>query len=146
MPAIDDRHAIQDLPARYARIADQRQFDALREIFVSDAHFVIQFSDRADRPPLLDVKGVDAIIQAFGVLQRYERTFHFIGQQLIDDLQSAKARTETYCMANHFHTKQGVAKNIIWYIRYHDELVKQNGAWKIHSRTLLIDRAEGEDV
>lgn len=142
----DDRNAIRDLSAHYARIADDRNFEKLRDIFTPDGTLGAYFGDPATVEPLFRVNGVDGIIQAFGALHRYEKTFHLLGQQLIDELKSDSARTETYCVASHFHTKHGKPQSVVWYIRYHDELVKQDGRWKLRARTIRVDRSEGENV
>jgi hypothetical protein len=146
MSAIEDRTAIYDLSARYASTADRREFEKLRDIFTPDGTLGAYFGDPTTVEPLFKVAGVDNIIQAFSALHRYESTFHFVGQQLIHELGKDGARTETYCVASHWHTKRGASQCVVWYIRYHDELVKQGGSWKLKARTIIIDRAEGEDV
>jgi len=142
----DDRNAIRDLSAHYARAADQRDFEKLRDIFIPEGTLGAYFGDPATVEPLFKANGVDRIIQAFSALHRYEKTFHFVGQQLIDELKSDFAHSETYCIARHFHTKHGKSECVVWYIRYRDEIVKQNGVWKLKIRTLIVDRSEGEDV
>lgn len=146
MTSHDDRHAIRDLPARYARIADTRDFEKLRDIFTPDGSLGVYFGDPSTVAPLFRVDGVESIMQAFGALHRYERTFHFVGQQLIDELTPDTARCETYCIASHFHTKHGQPQAVVWYIRYQDQLVKRDGAWRFQSRVVQVDRSEGEDV
>lgn len=141
-----DLNAIRDLSSRYASIADRRTFAKLHDVFVPDGILAAYFGDPATVEPLFKVAGVDSIIQAFAALHRYESTFHFLGQQLVLELDSNGARTETYCVANHWHTKHGKSQCVIWYIRYLDALVKQNGMWKLNARTIIVDRAEGEDV
>lgn len=142
----DDRNAIRDLSALYARAADQRDFDKLRDIFTPEGTLGAYFGDPAAVEPLFKVTGVASIIQAFGALHRYEKTFHLVGQQLVLELDANSARTETYCIASHFHTKNGKPECVVWYIRYHDQLLKQGGVWKFKARTIIVDRSEGEDV
>jgi len=146
MSAIEDRNEIRDLSSHYASIADRRDFEKLRDIFIPEGTLGAYFGDPATVEPLFKANGVDNIIQAFGALHRYESTFHCIGQQLIQEIAATTARSETYCIARHWHTKRGESQCVVWYIRYDDYLVKQSGAWKLKTRTIIVDRSEGEDV
>ena len=92
--------------------------------------------------PVFKVNGVAEIANAFQLLRRYEKTFHFVGQQLITDITANSARGETYCIAYHFHS----AGTYVMFIRYQDEFVRDDGAWKIQQRTLFVDRVEGKDI
>jgi len=142
----EDRNAIRDLSSHYAIIADRRNFEKLRDVFVSNGTLGAYFGDPASVEPLFRVTGVDNIIQAFSALHRYESTFHCIGQQLIQEITATSARSETYCIARHWHTKHGKSQCVVWYIRYQDDLVKLNGSWKLSARIIIVDRSDGEDV
>ena len=138
---MNDVNLLKDLGARYARCVDQRDFDNLSDIFETDATLTMYFGPPETTEPVFKVNGVAEIANAFQVLRRYEKTFHFVGQQLITDITANSANGETYCIAYHFHS----AGTYVMFIRYQDKYVFDEGAWKIQQRTLFVDRAEGQD-
>lgn len=139
---MNDVNILKDLGARYARCVDQRDFDKLSDIFNDNATLAMYFGAPETTAPVFKVNGVAEIASAFQVLRRYDKTFHFIGQQLITDITANSARGETYCIAYHFHS----AGTYVMFIRYQDQFVLDNGAWKIQQRTLFVDQVEGKDV
>lgn len=139
---MNEVNMLKDLGARYARCVDQRDFDNLSDFFKDDATLTMYFGSSETTAPVFKVNGVAEIANAFQVLRRYDKTFHFVGQQLITDLAVNSASGETYCIAYHFHS----AGTYVMFIRYQDEFVLDNGAWKIQQRTLFVDRTEGKDI
>lgn len=138
--------ALNELGVRYARYCDRREFDRLGEIFPADGLIAVHPGDPATHAPLYQMGSLAEIQGAFELLRRYEKTFHFIGQQLVLEADASTARGETYCVASHFHEKQGRPCNYVMYIRYQDRFARIDGTWKIQQRRLIVDRTEGEDV
>lgn len=138
--------ALNELGVRYARHCDRREFDRLGEIFHADGSIAVHPGDPATHAPLYKMGSLAEIQGAFELLRRYTHTFHFVGQQLVLEADASSARGETYCIASHFHQKQGRNCNYVMYIRYQDRFTKVGGAWKIQERQLIVDRTEGEDV
>ncbi len=138
--------ALNELGALYARLVDRREFDRLGEIFPADGSIAVFPGDPATHAPLYGMKSLAEIQGAFELLKRYQNTFHFIGQQLTFEADANSARGETYCIASHFHQKQGKDHNFVMYIRYQDRFAKIDGRWKIQERQLIVDRTTGEDV
>jgi hypothetical protein len=143
---MSDTERFREISALYARFVDRHEFDRLSEIMAPDASIAVHPGDPATTAPLYKMEGVPAIQGAFELLRRYQRTFHFIGQQLITELGTDSARGETYCVANHFHNKNGKDHNYVMYIRYQDRYTREGGVWKIADRQLIVDRTEGEDI
>jgi hypothetical protein len=141
----NDRDCLRDLTARYARCVDRRQFHELPEIMAPEMCLSV-FMDPNATEPAHRMNGIVEIQQAWQVLHRYESTFHCIGQQLIFDLTADQARGETYCVAHHFHRKNGQAHAFRMYIRYQDRFVRVAGGWKFAERRLIVDRTEGENI
>lgn len=141
-----DIESLRDIASRYARIVDRREFDRLAEIMVPNAVVAVYPGDPDTHEPWYSLDGLENIQQSFGLLRQYDRTFHFVGQQLITELAADSATGETYCIASHFHTKNGVDHAYVMYIRYQDHFVRHEGSWKIATRQLAVDRTEGEDV
>ena len=139
---MNEVNMLKDLGARYARCVDQRDFDNLSDIFKDDATLAMYFGPPETSEPVFKVNSVAEIAGAFQLLRRYDKTFHFVGQQLITDITANTARGETYCIAYHFHS----AGTYVMFIRYQDQFVYGDGAWKIQQRTLFVDRVEGKDI
>lgn len=143
--------ALNELSALYARLVDRREFARLTEIFPADGSIAVFPGDPASHAALYKMNSLAEIQGAFELLKRYQNTFHFIGQQLVFEADANSARGETYCIASHFHQKQGadqkpVDHNYVMYIRYQDRFAKIDGQWKIQERQLIVDRTQGEDV
>lgn len=137
---------LNEIGVRYARYVDRREFAKLTEIFHADGSIAVFPGDPATHAALYTMNSVAEIQGAFQLLLRYQNTFHFIGQQATFEADASTARGETYCIASHFHQKQGKNHNYTMYIRYQDRFAKIDGQWKIQQRQLIVDRTEGEDV
>lgn len=140
-----DYESLRELGARYARCVDQREFDKLPQIMAPSVSIHV-FMDPKASTPTYRMNGIPEIQQAFQILRRYESTFHFIGQQLILELTAEQARGETYCVAHHFHRKDGKDHAFLMYIRYQDLFLRSDGRWKFAERRLIVDRTEGENI
>jgi hypothetical protein len=62
---------------------------------------------------------------------------HLNGQSTVK-LDNDKATGITYCRAYHLKVLNGVQKFMIAGIRYHDVMVKQDGAWLFSERKLKV--------
>ena len=137
---------LKELGMRYARLVDRREFDQLGSVMSANASIAGFAGDPATQPPLYRMEGLATIQQGFQLLLRYQRTFHFVGQQLLLSVTPDSASGETYCIASHFHHKQGKDHCFVMYIRYQDRFARVDGQWRIVERQLIVDRTEGEDV
>jgi 3-phenylpropionate/cinnamic acid dioxygenase small subunit len=137
---------INELGVRYARYVDRREFDKLPEVFSANASIAVYPGEPATHQPLYKMNSLAEIQGAFQLLHRYDKTFHFVGQQLITEAGADSASGETYCMAYHFHTKQGREHCYVMYIRYQDRFAKVADQWRIVERQLILDRTTGEDI
>lgn len=138
--------ALNELGIRYARHVDRREFEQLCSVLAVDASIAGYTGDPATQQPLYRMEGLATIRQGFQLLHRYQRTFHFVGQQLLLSVTPDSATGETYCIASHFHHKQGKDHCFVMYIRYQDRFARVDGQWRIVERQLIVDRTEGEDV
>jgi 3-phenylpropionate/cinnamic acid dioxygenase small subunit len=137
---------INELGVRYARYVDRREFDKLPEVFSATASITVFPGDPATHQPLYKMNSLAEIQGAFQLLHRYERTFHFVGQQLTLETSADSASGETYCIAYHFHHKNGKDHCYVMFIRYQDRFAKVAGQWRLVERQLIVDRTEGEDI
>jgi hypothetical protein len=75
--------------------------------------------------------------------KRFRLTQHIVHNQTIAGIEGDQAEGETYCTAYHVYDgENGVAKLIVWHLRYVDRLVRRDGSWRFLSRCLNVDWTE----
>ncbi len=123
-----DKAAIQEVITRYAFALDRRDPEMLASCFTSDAVFEFVGVRRT--------AGVDNIKWAAKRLERYSKTQHQLGTQLIQ-VQGDEADAETYVVAYHWGNEGGAEREVMVVGgRYVDRLVRRDGRWLIRQRTL----------
>ncbi|GAB3628912.1 hypothetical protein PTE30175_00524 [Pandoraea terrae] len=129
MSAPEHKQHIYELACRYAQAVDRRDFAGVAALFASEASIV---------GPGFRMDGIDAIVSGMSALNQYSATQHHIHQQFAE-VDGNVATAETYCVANHLYTRDGVARKLDWGIRYQDKLCYQDGRWRFVERNLLVD-------
>lgn len=135
------RHAVTDVVYRYCRGVDRLDRELVRSCYHPDA---------TDEHGSFE-GGVDAYLEwAFGLLERYDRTFHLVGNLLVefhpddDDL----ARVETYGVAHHRRAGGPERANLVTGFRFVDRFTRRPGTgWRIARRVAVtewsrVDREE----
>ena len=135
-----DRLAIRNLIDAYARCADRRDAEGQKALFTDDTHFVVYMDGQGSEPTQV-LDGRDALTPVFEDLNRYRATMHFNGQSTIA-LDRDRATGESYCIAHHLFTEDDERKLMVAWLRYHDTLVKVDGAWLFAERNLYVDWTE----
>lgn len=139
---LEDRAAIQDLMARYARGVDRRDWEAVRSTFHPDAH-----DDHGEYKG-----GTDGFID--WVSRRHEKvvqSMHFLGNCLIEFLSDDVALVETYYIARQTYGADAAAARSmigageavpmeaeIWG-RYVDVVERRAGEWRTARRTVAFE-------
>lgn len=85
---------------------------------------------------------VDAFVEYLQhLMPRFERTFHQLGQILIDlDLEVGIAAAETYATAHHrIVGADGGAQDMVGGVRYVDRFERRDGEWRIAARVVAYD-------
>ena len=128
-----DRAEIHELLMRYPRAVDQVKPEMMRAVFTEDGVLAgsLGFENR----------GIDAIVRTIARIDRYDTTFHFMGNVHID-LQGDSAATEVYCTAYHFWDVAGERQEYVMGIRYVDALVRTGDGMADHEA--LPERGLGE--
>jgi uncharacterized protein (TIGR02246 family) len=130
MPAsIEDRLALQELAARYARAVDRRDYAAFAALFTPDGILC---------GPGYEMKAHGEIEKGIRLIEQYESTQHCVHQQLVDVTGDA-ATGETYCVARHVYTKDGTKRKLDMGVRYQDQYRRDSGTWLILRRELILD-------
>jgi uncharacterized protein (TIGR02246 family) len=130
MPAsLEDRLALQELSARYARAVDRRDYAAFAALFAADGVLC---------GPGYAMKAHGEIEKGIRLIEQYESTQHCVHQQLVE-VRGDGATGETYCVARHVYTRDGVRRKLDMGVRYQDEYRREHGAWRFVRRELVLD-------
>ena len=133
---LEDRIAIRELTDQYTYCADTRDADGQMAIFTVNTNFEVYMDEKVAAPTQV-VTGRKNLRPVFDDLNQYFSTMHFNGQSTVK-LDGGKATGITYCRAYHLKVLDGVQKLMIAGIRYHDTMVKQDGAWLFSERKLKV--------
>lgn len=133
-PIEKDRAAIRALVENYTIFGDAGDEAGFAGLFTEDAVIATPFNR---------MEGLAAIRAIPGMLgQMFARTLHQVTSQQVA-IVGDTASGETRSYANHISVQDdGSATNDMWAIRYQDVFRREDGRWKIASRTLLIDWTE----
>jgi hypothetical protein len=138
MSEAEDRQALAQLVAAYARGCDRRRPEEVAALYTEGGGFAIV--DTGAEP--LEISGYDRMVSGFSRLSRYEHTFHLLGQQTVD-LDGDRATGECYCLAHHVEVADDGSRSVMtMHIRYQDRYARTPGGWKFEHRTLMVDWRE----
>jgi hypothetical protein len=143
MDDVNDR--LRALAVRYAAGVDRRDVDLFLDAFHADGTLTIL--PQPGSPGSASVlRGHAELARVIDRIQRYDRTFHLLGQTVLD-AGADRARGEVYCVAHHWRTTDGGVTDTVLYIRYDDEYRPDaTGEWRIATRVLHLDGREVRDV
>ena len=119
---------IENLSYLYASLIDSNQFNRLNEVFSKNAILKI---------PEFQFDGVESIISCMEALREYDKTQHFVTNQLVN-IDNSTATNEVYTVASHFSKIEEICNKLDWGIIYKDNLIKEHGNWKICKRELNL--------
>jgi SnoaL-like domain len=91
--------------------------------------------------PTYALDGRDALTPVFADLNKYQTTTHFNGQSTVT-VNGTAATGESYTLAHHLYTEDGVRKIMIASLRYLDTFTKIDGIWYFAERNLVVDWTE----
>ena len=136
-----DRLLIAEVIARSSLHYDEGELDRFEELFSDDARFEITPAPTFMTAP---IEGREAIGRAMGVRYRVVSQSgtrrHVVSNVVFDELTPDRARTRHYMTgisSNRIDSVDVLATGV-----YHDEFVKQEGAWLISARRLQLDLDE----
>ncbi len=132
MRQLYDRAEVQQVPLRYARGVDRRDWELVRSCFGPAAYVDGTRSSGQ----------VDAYLAELrpGV-ERWAATQHVMANQLVS-VAGDRASLETYAVAYHWAVAPAGAPspdNLIVGVRYHDELARDGERWVITRRVVSGD-------
>jgi hypothetical protein len=146
MLSATDRAALTDLVHRYAAGVDDRQFDAVPELFTDAAELILP-----DPPATLEAlhrhRGRAAIRAAIATVAATMRTEHAIVGEIYDaGPRPDSARGRITCIAHHWMQRGDEIRDLVWHLRYDDEYQHTDAGWQISNRMLTINAIENRAV
>ena len=135
-----DRLAIRELFDAYAHCADHRDAAGQKALFTADTRFAVYMEGEGAEPTYV-LDGRDALTPAFADLNRYDTTTDFNGQSTVT-MDGDRATGESYTIAHHLFSEDGVRKIMIASLRYLDTFTKIGDAWYFAERELILDWSE----
>ena len=134
------REQLRSLAEQYARGVDRHDdVEGFVALFLPDAVIEIFDPSDADEPRVVPSERIARIPES---IQRYAKTFHFLGQSTYD-IGDGEASGEVYCIAHHLTPDQHGGTNYVMYIRYQDVYrPDDDGVWKFARRALRVDWTE----
>lgn len=144
---LDDRVALRELVDRYAAYADQRRFEALADLFTTDA-LLIGPATPDPWGPRDARRGRAAIVTSMDALDRVPVTQHaVVGQVLEDPSEPGTVTGRVACVAHHLRrSRDGEVRDSVWHLRYQDTYRREEHSWSIARRELHVEWIETREV
>ncbi len=132
--------AYRRLAALYARAMDRNEPALLADVLTHDVSL---------EGPGFRTEGLETVAGSPAMLREmYLMTQHVIHNQTLV-VRGDEAEGETYCTANHIMrpAADGAGHSaLVWALRYQDRLRREDGAWRISARMLIVDWSETRPV
>jgi hypothetical protein len=131
---------LRALADSYAHAADRNERDTFLSVFHPDARLVV-FDPDGEEPRSVR-EGHEALGAIPGLLSRYDKTFHFVGNHRYA-VDGDSASGEVYCIAHHRSHDEHGASDFVMLIRYLDAYRRDDsGAWRIAERVVRQEWTE----
>ncbi|HQV58419.1 MAG TPA: nuclear transport factor 2 family protein [Ilumatobacteraceae bacterium] len=133
---------LRHLAETYAAAVDRGDAERFISAFHPDAA-LYTYSSADHETPQGSRIGHEQLAKIPGMLRRYTRTFHMLGQSTYD-IGPDRATGEVYCLAHHLTVRDdGTANDHVMLIRYQDDYEPNaEGEWKIRQRRVVVDWTE----
>lgn len=134
------RAALRGVAERYAQGVDRRDRDTFLSAFHPDATLRVRGASGTEDSSS-EMRGHEKIGRVTDVIARYPKTYHVLGQSTYE-IDGESAAGEVYCIAHHLTPDRHGGTNYVMYIRYDDRYRRDEGAWRIESRRVIVDWTE----
>jgi hypothetical protein len=135
-----DRLAIRELFDAYAHCADTRDAAGQKALFTTDTRFAVYMDGQGSQPTYV-LEGREALSPVFDDLNRYEATMHFNGQSTVT-IDGNQATGDSYTIAHHVYTENGIRMMMVAWLRYLDTFTKLDQIWYIADRQIILRWSE----
>jgi uncharacterized protein (TIGR02246 family) len=145
--AVTARVALRLLVDTYARDVDRGDAEAVAGLFSAEGRLIAHFYTGADGSTPVRRGRVEIAAALVAGLDRYLGTTHVVGGQVVEvDADAEHARGETVCLAHHLYETDGARRLLVMAVRYQDEYVVEEGAWRFAERQLRLDWRDDRPV
>jgi hypothetical protein len=137
--SLADERAITRVIHQYCRGIDRLDPELVRSCYHADAV--------DDHGSFLGTRD-EFVTWVFRLLDKYASTMHYVGQVLID-IEGDVARSETYALATHRGSLDGIFDprlNLITGFRYVDRFERRDGRWAIAHRVAVTEWSRVDDL
>jgi 3-phenylpropionate/cinnamic acid dioxygenase small subunit len=138
----EERMALSDVVHRYAAHVDDREFDAVADLFTAEAELVVP-APPGDLLPIHAHRGREAIVSAVAAVGAVARTEHAIIGEVYDAAERpGAARGRVACVAHHWTERGDEVVDVVWHLRYDDAYELTAAGWRIGRRALTVNAIE----
>lgn len=142
-----DRAALSDLVARYALHVDERNLDAVAELFTEDGVLVLPDLPASMLPTVVH-EGRRGVRAALSAVARVPQTFHGVVGEVYDaGARPGLVRGSVACEAHHLAEKApGEVVDRLWRLRYRDSYRHGEDGWRFARREVHLASVEVRPV
>lgn len=140
--SVPDRLDLSSVVHRYAAAVDDRDVDAVLELFASDGELVLPEPPDV-LTPARSHRGRGAIREALAAVTSVGRTHHSIDSEVYTaGPDSDVAQGRIAATAHHWSRASEGITDLVWYLCYDDEYQRSDSGWLLTRRALTIDAIE----
>ncbi len=138
---LENKIAIKEVIDRFANL--EIDVSAQTNLFIPDLHITIYNGDQK----MMEINSRDEMQQKFGAAMAGAlSSYHMNGQQVVELKSDTEAVDTHYCQASIMNEEDGQKVLNVSYIRYVDQLVKQDNQWLISDREQHIIFSEKRNL
>ena len=140
MEILEAKEAIREVIDQFANL--ECDVAAQAKFFTEDTHIMVHMNGQL----AMDIHGAAEMVKQFGAFTASVKASHHMNGQQVITVDGDKAQDVHYCRAVLLTEQNGQEVIVDNYIRYIDQLVKQDGAWRIVERDQYFVMAETRPV
>lgn len=140
MEILEAKEAIREVIDGFANL--ECDVAAQEKFFTKDTHIMVHMNGKL----AMDIHGSGEMVKQFGAFTASVKASHHMNGQQVITVEGDKAQDVHYCRATLLVEQDGqeiISEN---YIRYIDQLVKQDGTWRIAERDQYFVMTESRPV
>ncbi|MBQ8918917.1 MAG: nuclear transport factor 2 family protein [Acidaminococcaceae bacterium] len=128
MEILEAKEAIREVIDQFANL--ECDVAAQAKFFTEDTHIMVHMNGQL----AMDIHGVAEMVKQFSAFTASVKASHHMNGQQVITVNGDKAQDVHYCRAALLTEQNGQAVIVDNYIRYTDQLVRQDGTWRIAER------------
>ncbi|MGW1030448.1 nuclear transport factor 2 family protein [Streptomyces sp. NPDC002577] len=141
--AIEERLAVRELVDSYAAAADRGDHEMFGRLWTRDAVLRVNWPGRDDDVVISTPEAFASVIDR---LRTYERTMHFVANQLCAPSEPGEVVADVYCEAHHLSVTPDRINDWVLHIRYADRYRRCGDGWRFVYRRVNVLWTENRAV